>query len=103
MPQNDGFCIINETLFITPASDLSKRKPFVNKSETPSASSAAASTSIDDNTKKSLATSFSDKSGMTLEFSVQCLEQSNWDFDRAAVLFSEAKSAGRIPPEAYKQ
>ena len=99
VPQNTGFCIINETLFVTPATDLSKRKPFMSKPETSSPS--VASTSIDDNTKKSLATSFSQKSGMNLQFSADCLEQANWDFDKAAVLFGEAKAGGKIPPEAY--
>jgi len=40
---------------------------------------------------------------MNLEFSVQCLEQNNWDFDKAAVNFSEAKEKGIIPPEAFQQ
>ena len=97
VPQNAGFCIINETLFITPASDLSKRKPFLNPQ--PASTSAV----VDEATKKSLATSFSQKSGMNLEFSVQCLEQNNWDFDKAAVNFSEAKEKGIIPPEAFQQ
>ena len=98
MPQNSGFCIINETLFVTPATDLSKRKPFLNKEPAP----AAASTSLDEATKRSLATSFSQKSGMTLEWAVQCLEQNSWDFDKAGVNFNEAKAQGKIPPEAFQ-
>jgi len=97
VPQNSGFCIINETLFVTPATDLSKRKPFLNKEPAP----AAASTSLDEATKRSLATSFSQKSGMSLEWAVQCLEQNSWDFDKAGVNFNEAKAQGKIPPEAF--
>merc|ERR1711976_743714 len=67
VPQNAGFCIINETLFVTPATDLSKRKPFMNPEPAPAA--ASASTSLDEASKRSLATSFSQKSGMTLEYS----------------------------------
>lgn len=100
VPQNAGFCIINEQLFVSVATDLSKRKPFMNPEPAPAA--ASASTSLDEASKRSLATSFSQKSGMTLEYSAQCLEQCNWDFDKAAVMFSEFKAAGKIPPEAFQ-
>ena len=103
VPQNAGFCIINETLFVTPATDLSKRKPFLNKDPVPAPAAATATTSsLDEATKRSLATSFSQMSGMTLEWSVQCLEPNNWDFDKARVNFNEAKALGKIPPEAFQ-
>jgi len=57
---------------------------------------------VDDNTKQSLALSFSQKSGMNLRFSAQCLEENNWDFDKAAQVFSDAKAKGVIPPEAFQ-
>ena len=100
VPNNDGFNIINETLYVSQATDLSKRKAFL----TPSVTSPAATTStaVDDNTKQSLALSFSQKSGMNLRFSAQCLEENNWDFDKAGQVFSEAKAKGLIPPEAFQ-
>ena len=101
VPQNAGFCIINETLFVSPANDLSKRKPFMNPP--PETAAPATTSTLDEASKRSLATSFSDKSGMNLEFSVQCLEQNNWDFDKAGNMFNEAKAAGRIPPEAFNK
>ena len=100
MPQHAGFCIINETLFVTPATDLSKRKPFMNKDPIPAP--ATSSTAPDEATKRSLVTSFTQMSGMTLEWSVQCLEQNNWDFDKAGVNCNEAKAQGKIPPEAFQ-
>ena len=99
VPNNDGFNIINETLYVSQATDLSKRKAFLNQ---PVTSQPTTSTIVvDDNTKQSLATSFSQKSGMNLQYSAQCLEENNWDFDKAAVVFSEAKAKGSIPPEAF--
>ena len=59
------------------------------------------STSLDKATKMSLATFFTQMSGMTLEWSVQCLEQNYWDLDKARVNFNKAKSQGKIPPEAF--
>jgi len=98
VPQNSGFCIINETLFITPATDLSNRKAFTSPQPSTSSSSPP---DIDISTKQTLAKSFSEKSGMNLEFSAKCLEENGWDFDKAASVFSEAKAKGIIPPEAF--
>ena len=63
---------------------------------------ATSSTSLDKATKMSLATFFTQMSGMTLEWSVQCLEQNYWDLDKARVNFNKAKSQGKIPPEAFQ-
>ena len=99
VPNGAGFVIINETLFVSQATDLTKRKAFLTQ---PVTSQPTTSTIVvDDNTKQSLATSFSQKSGMNLQYSAQCLEENNWDFDKAAVVFSEAKAKGSIPPEAF--
>ena len=102
VPNGAGFNIINETLFVMQATDLSKRKAFMTETTTsqPSTSTPAV---VDENTKKSLALSFSQKSGMNLQFSAQCLQENNWDFDKAALIFSEAKAKGTIPPEAFQQ
>ena len=74
----------------------------MNKDPVPAPAAATSSTSLDEATKRSLATSFTQMSGMTLEWSVQCLEQNNWDFDKAGVNFNEAKAQGKIPPEAFQ-
>ena len=97
VPNGSGLNIINETLFVQQATDLSKRKAFLTDSST----SQTPATPVDESTKQSLAVSFSQKSGMNLQYSAQCLEENNWDFDKAAVVFSEAKAKGSIPPEAF--
>lgn len=99
VPQNQGFVIANETLFISQAQDLSKRKAFMN----PQPSTMAAAPVVDEATQRSLANSFSEKSGMNLEFSAKCLEENGWDFERAATVFSDAKQKGIIPQEAFKK
>ena len=99
VPNGSGLNIINETLFVQQATDLSKRKAFLTDSST--SQTPASITPVDESTKQSLAVSFSQKSGMNLQYSAQCLEENNWDFDKAAVVFSEAKAKGSIPPEAF--
>jgi len=100
VPQNSGFCIINETLFITPASDLSNRKAFLNPPPTTSVAPAPALT-LDQAAKEKLAVAFSEKSGMNIKFSAICLDENGWDFDKAAAVFSEAQGRGAVPPEAF--
>lgn len=99
VPNGAGFNIINETLYVSQATDLSKRKPFVTENTT--SPPTTSSTAVDEGTKQSLALSFSQKSGMNLQFSAQCLQENNWDFDKAAIVFSEANAKGLIPAEAF--
>jgi len=68
----------------------------------PASDAATSSTSLDKATKMSLATFFTQMSGMTLEWSLQCLEQNYWELDKARVSFDKAKSQGKIPPEAFQ-
>jgi len=98
VPQNAGFCIINETLFISAATDLSTRKAFINP---PPSTSAAPAPDLDQSAKQTLALAFSEKSGMNPQFSAKCLEENCWDFDKAAAVFSDAQAKGIIPPEAF--
>lgn len=100
VPQNSGFCIINETLFVSAATDLSTRKAFINPPPSIAAAPAAVP-DVDPAAKQSLALAFSEKSGMNIQFSAKCLEENCWDFDKAAAVFSEAKAKGIVPPEAY--
>jgi len=100
VPQNAGFCIINETMYITAATDLSNRKAFVNPQPV-SASAPAATPELDQAAKEKMAVAFSEKSGMNIKFSAICLEENKWDFDKAATSFSEAQARGSIPPEAF--
>ena len=44
---------------------------------------------------------FSQKSGMTIPWSKQCLEENDNNFDKAAQKFGEIKSQGVLPPDAW--
>lgn len=99
VPQGSGFCIINETLFISTATDLSNNKAFTNP--VTAAEVAATPPALDDAAKQRMAAEFSEKSGMNMAWSSQCLEQCAWDFEKSAVSFQEAKLADKIPAEAF--
>jgi len=104
VPSGSGFCIVNETLFVSVATDLSSRKAFlspVSAAELPSSPAAPSASAPDAVTKERLTLEFSEKSGMNAGWSQQCLEQTSWDFEKAALSFQEAKNANKIPPEAF--
>jgi len=99
VPQGPGFCIINETLFVCQATDLSNRKAFLNPAS--AADVAATPPVLDPAAKEAMAREFGEKSGMNVTWAIQCLEQCAWDFEKSASSFQEAKNAGKIPAEAF--
>jgi len=99
VPHGGGFCIINETLFISTATDLSTRRAFANPPPATPASPPAPA--LDVAAQQAMALRFSEQSGMNIEWSGKCLVENSWNFEAAAKIFSEAKAAGKIPPEAF--
>lgn len=117
-----GFCIRNEVIHINNTTRLQDEKAFKDPvSSQGFAPSAAASTSAaaalpaptavavpvlpggapDDNTKLQMVQAMATQSNMNLEWSRKCLEETNWDYERAAFAFSELHKQNRIPPEAF--
>lgn len=111
VPHNAGFVIVNEILFITFATHKNSEKAFTSPESSLEAVATAAAASpstsaaspppLDQAAKQTLAINFSAKSGMNVEWSVKCLEENHWDFDKSAVVFGELKNSGKIPPEAF--
>jgi len=114
VPRGSGFCIVNETLYITDPTQENLRRAM----EAPSGgmeslnNAAAAATSpvspsglptqeVDPGTQKTLAVAFCDLTGMNLEWSARALSENQWNYDRANQMFQQAKVEGKIPPEAY--
>ena len=53
--------------------------------------------------QKQMIVSFADQSGMNTEWSLKCLEENGWNFERAAFVFSELQKSNQIPPEAFNK
>jgi len=101
VPQGGGFCIINETLFISTATDLSTRRAFASPPPTATGPSSTPAPALDAAAQQAMAVKFSEQSGMNIEWSGKCLVENSWNFEAAARIFAEAKAAGKIPPEAF--
>ncbi|KAG7165454.1 Nuclear RNA export factor 1-like 3 [Homarus americanus] len=122
IPEGSGFCICNEQLYITTATIDQVKKafktPVVSTAQSSEPDTSIPSTSTvpeqsqppsvpqsapDPGQQQAMVVKFSTESGMLPQFSQLCLEQNGWDFNKAAVMFSQLKMENKIPPEYFAQ
>ncbi|XP_025070745.1 nuclear RNA export factor 1 [Alligator sinensis] len=84
---NSGLCIVNDQLFVRNATTEEIRKAFVMPAPTPS-SSPVPTLSAE---QQEMLQAFSMQSGMNLEWSQKCLQDNDWDYSRAAQVFTQLK------------
>lgn len=92
-----GLCIVNDELFVRNATTEEIRRAFVAPAPTPSSSPVPTLSAP----QQEMLTAFSLMSGMNLEWSQKCLQDNDWDFDRAAQIFTGLKAQGKIPDVAF--
>ena len=113
VPNNGGFCIKNEMMHINNASHSQAKNafkaPIIASSQLiaqPMTSTSSAPTqpqqgAPDDATKVQMIQMLSQQSNMNVEWSRKCLEETNWDYQRAGFVFGELFKQNKIPPEAF--
>ncbi|XP_069679720.1 nuclear RNA export factor 1 [Periplaneta americana] len=113
VPFGEGFCIVNEELFVTNATDEQtkaafKTPPVVMSPPTPAPTPVPVAVAgsphgalIDDNTKQQMVEAFAAQSGMNLSWTKKCLDETNWDFNHATYVFTQLKEQGKVPAEAF--
>ncbi|XP_078516628.1 nuclear RNA export factor 1 [Lissotriton helveticus] len=94
---NAGLCIVNDQLHVREATPEEIREAFVTSAPTPSSSPVPTLPS----THQEMIQAFSLQSGMNLEWSQKCLIDNDWDFARAAQIFTHLKLEGKIPDVAF--
>uniref|UniRef100_UPI00398E9EE2 nuclear RNA export factor 1-like isoform X3 n=1 Tax=Pristiophorus japonicus TaxID=55135 RepID=UPI00398E9EE2 len=80
-------CIVNDQLFIRNATTEEIRKAFVTPAPTPSSSPVPTLTAP----QQEMLQAFSQQSGMNIEWSQKCLQDNEWDFSQAALIFTQLK------------
>ncbi|KAL3274631.1 hypothetical protein HHI36_016011 [Cryptolaemus montrouzieri] len=117
VPAGSGYCITNDELHITNATEdqvkTFKSTPLPPPAiivTSPSISSPVApavvpvvpvANAIDDATKQQMVQALATSSGMNLEWSAKCLQETEWNFERATLVFNEVHKQGGIPAEAF--
>nr|CAD7423253.1 unnamed protein product [Timema monikensis] len=108
VPVGSGFCIINEELFITCATTEQLESAFNTPLPAQTAPTPVSPPSqpqggpvLDDATKQQMVEVLAQQTGMNLSWSKKCLDETNWDFQKAVFVFSELHKQGTVPPEAF--
>ncbi|KAG8201018.1 hypothetical protein JTE90_002696 [Oedothorax gibbosus] len=96
-----GFVITNETMFIAHASQDQQSKAFKVPAPTPSPSPAPPNEEKSPIEKQMMVAELVKQSGMNPEFSAKCLEENDFDYQRAVAVFLKFKSEGKLPAEAF--
>lgn len=108
VPGGASMLIVNDMLTITNASPDQVQSAFKNPAPTPSSSpvpesspqnpfEGAALTDI----QKQMIASFVTDSRMNSEWSLKCLMQNEWNYEKAGKVFMELQQQGKIPAEAF--
>uniref|UniRef100_A0A8C7JYA7 Nuclear RNA export factor 1 n=1 Tax=Oncorhynchus kisutch TaxID=8019 RepID=A0A8C7JYA7_ONCKI len=92
-----SLCIVNDELFVRNATTEEIRRAFVAPAPTPSSSPVPTLSAP----QQEMLSAFSLKSGMNLEWSQKCLQDNEWDFNRAGQVFTDLKAHGKIPDVAF--
>ncbi|KAM5221476.1 nuclear RNA export factor 2-like [Ctenodactylus gundi] len=91
--------LVNDQLFVRNASPEEIQHAF----PVPIATSSPDSTSELSEKQQKIVKAFSIQSGMNLTWSQKCLEDNQWDYSRAASIFTVLQNQGMIPQEAFKK
>ncbi|XP_036380703.1 nuclear RNA export factor 1-like [Megalops cyprinoides] len=94
---NAGLCIVNDELFVRNATTEEIRSAFAAPAPTPSSSPVPTLSAP----QQEMLSAFSLMSGMNLEWSQKCLQDNEWDFNRAGEIFTKLKAQGSIPEAAF--
>eukprot|EP00794_Sanderia_malayensis_P019908 gene19908-21853_t len=96
---NDQLQVRNSIGKPQPSTSSSTQSPPVAVSSLPTAAPIGQNALSTE--RQALLTKFCEASKMNAKFSMQCLEQNNWDFQKAGQVFTDLQREGKIPPEAF--
>ncbi|XP_076054165.1 nuclear RNA export factor 1-like [Oratosquilla oratoria] len=104
--QGEGYCILNEELFVTYAT-ASQVKSFkivpvqITSPLAPATSEETALAALEP-IQVQMIKHFSQVSGMRFQYSRMCLQENQWDYEKAGQLFLDLHKKGQVPAEYFK-
>ncbi|XP_017657480.2 nuclear RNA export factor 2-like [Nannospalax galili] len=90
--------IINDKMILRNSSPREIQKPFI---PLPTVSPSLPKSTLSEKHQE-MVKSFSEQSGMKLEYSQKCLDDNEWDYTKASKIFSILQTDGKIPKEFFK-
>lgn len=117
VPEGGGYCIRNEQLHISqpPEAQLKQlnqqlnSQPILNsQSETPTLLPQTSTepakpilAELSEDVKQQMTMTLSQQTNMNLEWSLKCLQETQWNYNNALSAFQEFFKRGQIPSEAF--
>ncbi|XP_077293168.1 nuclear RNA export factor small bristles isoform X2 [Arctopsyche grandis] len=114
VPFGGGFCIKNDILYVTNATPEQEAKCFKTPVSTPTpvpvqtaqipamtAPPVSANYAPNADPRQQMLQTLATYSNMNLEWCTNCLEQTQWNIEKAVIIFDQLHSQGKIPPEAF--
>ncbi|XP_063228804.1 nuclear RNA export factor 1-like [Bacillus rossius redtenbacheri] len=99
VPFGTGYCIVNEQLFVTPATPSQVKVAFQAPASLPPA--VPAPVPAGEAAAQQAVAALSSQTGMNLLWSKKCLDETNWDFQKALETFAVLHKQGTVPAEAF--
>ncbi|XP_012234855.1 nuclear RNA export factor 1 [Linepithema humile] len=118
VPEGSGYCICNEQLHISQPSETQLKQlhqqlnstqlpqtqsqaPALLEQQLPTETAKPMASELNENIKQQMTVTLSQQTNMNLEWSLKCLQETNWNYDNALSAFQEFFKRGQIPPEAF--
>lgn len=110
VPEGEGYCIRNEQLHISqpPEAQLKQLHQLSNQQTqpvTPALGSVEVAkpmaTELSDDIKQQMTMTLSQQTNMNLEWSLKCLQETQWNYNNAFSAFQKFYERGLIPSEAF--
>lgn len=114
VPEGEGYCIRNEQLHISQPpeaqlkqlhqqlSQLSNQQPQLATPALGSIEEAKPmATELSDDIKQQMTMTLSQQTNMNLEWSLKCLQETQWNYNNALSAFQEFYKRGQVPSEAF--
>lgn len=116
VPSGSGYCIINDMLYFTTANPdqiseafkmplpVVNPAPVVSPVVVPPVVAAPTPAPLIPNTleaQEQMIAMLSLQTGMNIPYSKKCIEENQWDFNRALFAFNECNKMGSIPADAF--
>ncbi|RLU20896.1 hypothetical protein DMN91_007510 [Ooceraea biroi] len=114
VPEGSGYCIRNEQLHISQPFEAQLKQlneqqlnSQQSQAETPAllvpaeTAKPVTQSELSEEIKQQMTMTLSQQTNMNLEWSLKCLQETQWNYDNALFAFQEFYKRGQIPPEAF--
>jgi len=103
VPQGQGFCIVNDMLYITIPTIYQKKNWGIPQIPVANTAKQTELNQLDPVSKQNMVVTLSQKTGLNEGFAKICLEENGWNLTNASEAFNNAQREGKIPLAAFEK